>query len=73
MIIKLKERILYQKPRIIAKIKKQYDGVEDKYVFSVFKVVALYDKKVDFIFDYETANVHKQSSWLSSYSDARRK
>ena len=50
--------------------KKQYDGVEDKYVFPVVKVVSLYDKKVEFIFDYETANVYKQPSWVSSHSDA---
>ena len=47
---------------------KKYD--EDKYVFPVVKIVSLYDKKVDFVFDYETADVYKQPSWVSSHSDA---
>lgn len=32
--------------------------------------MSLYDKKVDFVFNYETANVYKQPSWVSSHSDA---
>ena len=49
---------------------KKYDGNEDKYDFPTIKLVSLYDKRVDIIFDFDTANVYKQPSWVSSHSDA---
>ena len=49
---------------------KSFKNNEDEYLFPTVKVVTLYDKKVDIIFDFDTANVYKQPSWVSSHSDA---
>ena len=49
---------------------KSYDNNEDQYDFPTIKLVSLYDKKVDIIFDFDNANVYKQPAWVSSHSDA---
>jgi len=53
----------------ISTVKEQKDN-KDTYRFPVVKLVSLYDKKVEFVFDFDKANVYKQPSWVSSHSDA---
>ena len=42
---------------------KKYDGNEDKYDFPTIKLVSLYDKRVDIIFDFETKNRLQDGKW----------